>query len=92
MEMIYDVEPTARNLYGGAIGYIGFDGNIDSCIAIRTILIKNQTAYVQAGAGIVANSVPENEWEETRNKAKALIQSIAVAEQLFNAEGVSHHV
>lgn len=92
MELIKEIEPTARNLYGGAIGYIGFDGNIDSCITIRTIYIHNKTAYVQAGAGIVADSIPEKEWEETRNKAKALIKAIDIAEQLFNKKGDRHHV
>lgn len=92
MEIIKEVEPVARNLYGGAIGYIGFDGNIDSCITIRSIFIKNQKAYVQAGAGVVAESIPEHEWEETRNKAKALIKAIGIAEQLFNKKGGTHHV
>lgn len=92
MEIIKEVEPMARNLYGGAIGYIGFDGNIDSCIAIRSIFIKNQKAYIQAGAGIVADSIPEREWEETRNKAKALIKAIEIAEQLFYKKGVGYVV
>lgn len=91
MEMIRDIEPAARGVYGGAIGYIGFDGNIDSCITIRSMLIKDNTAYVQAGAGIVADSVPEKEWQETRNKAKALIKAIEIAKKLFQSEGV-HHV
>lgn len=92
MEIIREVEPMARNLYGGAIGYIGFDGNIDSCIAIRSIFIHNQTAYIQAGAGVVSDSVPEREWEETRNKAKALIKAIEIAEELFQKKGVGHVV
>ncbi len=92
MQIINEIEPMARNLYGGAIGYIGFDGNIDSCITIRSIFIKNNKAYIQAGAGIVEDSIPENEWEETKNKAKALIKAIEVAEQLFNKEGVAFHV
>ncbi|MGG3739336.1 anthranilate synthase component I [Aeribacillus pallidus] len=79
MEIIRELEPTARNLYAGAITYIGFDGNIDSCIAIRTIVVKNGTAYVQAGAGIVSDSKPELEWKETRNKASALIRTITYA-------------
>lgn len=92
MEIIREVEPMARNLYGGAIGYIGFDGNIDSCIAIRSMLIHNQKAYIQAGAGVVNDSIPEREWEETRNKAKALIKAIEIAEQLFQKKGVGQNV
>lgn len=91
MEIIHEIEPTARNLYGGAIGYIGFDGNIDSCITIRSVFIKNQTAYIQAGAGIVADSDPETEWEETINKAKALIKAIEIAENLFS-KGEANYV
>lgn len=83
MQILKELEPTRRCHYAGAIAYLGFDGNIDSCIAIRTMVIKGNKAYVQAGAGIVADSVPENEWEETRNKAKALIKAIAVAEKMF---------
>ncbi|WP_347549850.1 anthranilate synthase component I [Pseudalkalibacillus hwajinpoensis] len=84
MQILNELEPTSRSIYSGAIGYIGFDGNIDSCIAIRTMVIKGGKAYVQAGAGIVADSVPESEWEETRNKASALIKAIQVAESIFD--------
>lgn len=83
MQILQELEPTARNLYAGTIAYIGFDGNIDSCIAIRTAVVKDGYAYVQAGAGIVADSVPELEWKETRNKASALIKAIERAERLF---------
>jgi len=83
MQILKELEPTRRQYYAGAVAYLGFDGNIDSCITIRTMVIKGTKAYVQAGAGIVADSVPENEWEETRNKAKALIKAIAVAEKMF---------
>ncbi|MED0687355.1 anthranilate synthase component I [Anoxybacillus ayderensis] len=83
MQIIQELEPTARNVYAGAIAYIGFDGNIDSCIAIRTAVLKNKVAYVQAGAGVVADSLPELEWKETRNKASALIQAIQLAEHVF---------
>jgi anthranilate synthase component 1 len=69
MQIIQELEPVARNVYAGTVAYIGFDGNIDSCIAIRTAVVKNKTAYVQAGAGIVADSIPEQEWKETINKA-----------------------
>ncbi len=83
MEILKEIEPTRRGVYAGAIGYLGYDGNIDSCIAIRTMVIKNKKAYVQAGAGVVADSIPEKEWEETRNKAKALIKAIQLAETMF---------
>lgn len=85
MEILKELEPTARNIYAGAIGYLGFDGNIDSCIAIRTMVIKEGQAHIQAGAGIVADSIPENEWEETQNKAKALLKAITLAEKMFNS-------
>ncbi len=83
MQILSELEPTARNLYAGTIAYIGFDGNIDSCITIRTAVIKDGIAYVQAGAGIVADSIPEHEWMETVNKASALIQTIQLAEEAF---------
>ncbi|MGG3956293.1 anthranilate synthase component I [Bhargavaea massiliensis] len=83
MQIIQELEPTARNVYAGAIAYIGFDGNIDSCIAIRTAVLKNEVAYVQAGAGVVADSLPALEWKETRNKASALIHAIQLAEYVF---------
>ena len=76
MEIIDELEPTRRGIYGGAIGYISFDGNLDSCITIRTVVFKDGLAYVQAGAGIVADSVPEREYEETVAKAAALIDAI----------------
>ena len=82
MELIDELEKNKRGLYGGTVGYIGFDGNIDTCIAIRTVLFKNKKAYVQAGAGIVADSVPEKEFEETENKALAMINAIKEASQL----------
>ncbi|PSL50498.1 anthranilate synthase component 1 [Salsuginibacillus halophilus] len=83
MEILQELEPTRRGIYAGGIGYFGYDGNIDSCIAIRTVLIKNGTAYVQAGAGVVADSDPAMEYEETVNKAKALFKAIETAEQAF---------
>ncbi|MFC0522077.1 anthranilate synthase component I [Pontibacillus salicampi] len=85
MEILQELEPTARNLYGGGVVYFGFDGNLDSCIAIRTILLKDQVAYIQAGAGVVADSDPEKEWQETVNKASALLQTIEVAEEQFGS-------
>ena len=74
MEIIEELEPCMRGMYGGAIGYFGFDGDMDMCIAIRTMLIHEGMVYMQAGAGIVADSVAENEYEETQNKVRALMQ------------------
>ena len=82
MELIDQLENKRRGLYGGTVGYIGFDGNIDTCIAIRTVLFKNNKAYVQAGAGIVCDSVPEKEFEETQNKSLAMINAIKEASAL----------
>ena len=79
MEIIDELEPTRRGIYGGAIGYLDFSGNLDTCIAIRTMVVKGGTAYVQAGAGIVADSVPEAEFEETVNKAEALLRAVEMA-------------
>lgn len=79
MEIIERLEPTRRGLYGGAIGYFDFTGNIDTCIAIRTALIKDGIAYVQAGAGVVADSDPESENQETINKAAAVLTAINTA-------------
>jgi anthranilate synthase component 1 len=80
MQILAEIEPTRRNIYAGAIGYIDFAGNLDFCIAIRTITIRDGVARVQAGAGIVADSNPAAEYEETRDKAKALLQALAMAE------------
>ena len=82
MEIIESLEPTRRALYGGAIGYFDFTGNIDTCIAIRTALVHNGTAYVQAGAGIVADSDPTAENDETLNKAAAVLGAIAAANEM----------
>ncbi len=81
MEIIEELEPCRRGPYAGALGYFGFSGNMDTCIIIRTILIKDNIAYIQAGAGIVADSEPESEYEETLNKARALIKAIEIAEK-----------
>ncbi len=75
MEIIEELEPGKRGIYGGAAGYFGFDGDMDMCIAIRTMVIHEGKAYLQAGAGIVADSVPEREYEESRNKIRALIKA-----------------
>ncbi|MGZ9586916.1 anthranilate synthase component I [Paenibacillus marinisediminis] len=86
MEIIAELEREARGAYAGAIGYLGFNGNLDTCITIRTIIFKHGKAYVQSGAGIVWDSVPEKEYEETVNKAKALLLSIVMAERIFGKE------
>lgn len=81
MEIINELEPSQRGIYAGAVGYFSFSGNSDTAIAIRTIVIKGGKAYVQAGGGIVADSVPENEYYETLNKAKACLRAIQMAEE-----------
>lgn len=80
MQVLNDLEPCRRGLYGGAVGYLDFAGNLDFCIAIRTITMDGRTARVQAGAGIVADSHPTAEYEETRHKAGALLQALQMAE------------
>ncbi len=75
MEIIDELEPSKRGIYAGAVGYLGFNGDMDVAIAIRTGVIKNYMLYVQAGAGIVADSVPQSEWDETQNKAKAVLRA-----------------
>ncbi|ADG82459.1 anthranilate synthase component I [Thermincola potens] len=80
MEIIEELEPTKRGLYGGAIGYLSFTGNMDTCITIRTILVHRGMVHIQAGAGIVADSDPEREYQETLNKARALIETLAFRE------------
>ncbi|HQR51160.1 MAG TPA: anthranilate synthase component I [Methylophilaceae bacterium] len=79
MEIIDELEPSKRGIYAGAVGYLGFNGDMDVAIAIRTAVIKAGTLYVQAGAGIVADSVPESEWVETQNKARAVIRAAELA-------------
>jgi anthranilate synthase component I len=76
MEIIDELENVKRGPYAGAIGYLSFNGNMDTCITIRTIVFKGQKAYVQSGAGIVADSVPEKEYEETLSKARALLKAL----------------
>lgn len=80
MEIIDELEPHRRGPYGGAVGYIDFAGNMDTCIALRTMVLLGQTAYVQAGAGLVADSVPASEYQETVNKAMSLLRALEVAE------------
>jgi anthranilate synthase component 1 len=79
MQIIEEVEPVRRGIYGGSVLYADFAGNLDSCIAIRTMLVKGRKAYVQAGAGIVADSIPENEYQECLNKTQALVRAVELA-------------
>ncbi len=82
MQIIAEKEPVQRGFYAGALGYFGYDGNVDSCIMLRTSLLKDGEIHIQAGAGIVADSVPESEFQETLNKASALFKAVAVSKQL----------
>ncbi len=79
MEIIEELEPCKRGVYGGCVGYFGYSGNMDMCIAIRTMVIKDARVYIQAGAGIVADSIPEKEFEETENKAKGMLKAVHMA-------------
>jgi anthranilate synthase component 1 len=81
MEIIAELENRRRGVYAGAVGYLDFAGNLDFCITIRTVVIENGRAYVQAGAGIVADSNPAAEYEETRDKARAVIQALELAQR-----------
>ena len=83
MEIIAELERHGRGPYAGAVGYVSFSGNLDTCITIRTVLLKHQRAYVQAGAGIVADSQPAREYRETLNKASAMLQAMDIAEKRF---------
>ena len=83
MQIIDDLEPTRRGPYGGAVGYLDFAGDMDTCIALRTIVWRNGTFDVQAGAGVVADSVPGAEFEETMSKAKAMLKAVQLAEEGF---------
>lgn len=89
MEIIDELEPHRRGPYAGAVGYLDYGGNMDTCIALRTIVIQNDIAYVQAGAGIVADSIPENEYQETLNKARGLLRAIEITENRAGAGGKS---
>lgn len=80
MEIIDELEPHRRGPYAGAVGYVDFNGNMDTCIALRTLVVQGNKAYIQAGAGIVADSVPANEWQETLNKARGLLKAVAMAQ------------
>ncbi len=91
MEIIDELEPSKRGIYAGAVGYLGFNGDMDVAIAIRTAVIKNKKLYVQAGAGIVADSVPQSEWEETQNKAKAVIRAAELVLAGLDSRLATHH-
>lgn len=86
IEIIQKLEPTSRGIYAGAVGYFDYAGNMDTCIAIRTLVLENGVAKIQAGAGIVADSVPELEYQETINKAKMLLTAIEIAEVTTSGE------
>lgn len=88
MEIIEELEPTRREFYGGAVGYLGFNGNMDTCITIRTVLFQDNQAHLQVGAGIVADSEPEKEYEESMNKAEAMLTALARA---GGGSSVNHH-
>jgi len=83
MEIIDELETVRRGPYAGAVGYFSFNGNLDSCITIRTVVVKGDTAYIQAGAGIVADSIPKNEYRETLNKARGMLKAIEMAQEGF---------
>jgi anthranilate synthase component 1 len=83
MEIIEELEPARRGPYAGAVGYFGYSGNMDTCITIRTIVVKDGMVHVQAGAGIVADSVPESEYRETVNKAMGMMEAVSMAEKFF---------
>ena len=89
MEIIDELEPVGRGPYAGAVGYLGFSGNMDTAITIRTIVVSGDRAYIQAGAGIVADSVPEREYVETVNKAKALVRAVERVGRTYSRERVT---
>jgi anthranilate synthase component 1 len=82
MEIIAELEGTQRGIYAGCVGHVGFNGDLDTCISLRTMLVKDGVAYVQAGGGVVADSVPASEYQESCNKAAALLRAIEVAEEM----------
>jgi anthranilate synthase component 1 len=86
MEIIDELEPVKRGIYSGAVGYIGWTGNLDTAIAIRTAVIKDGKLHIQAGAGIVYDSVPQSEWDETMNKGRAVFRAVAMAEAGLEGE------
>ncbi len=90
MEIIDELEPVKRGIYSGAVGYIDWNGNMDTAIAIRTAVIKDQVLYLQAGAGIVYDSIPENEWDETMNKGRAVFRAATLAAKGLDEDGPEH--
>jgi anthranilate synthase component 1 len=80
MEIIDELEPVKRGVYSGAVGYLGFNGDMDVAIALRTAVVKDGMLHVQAGGGVVADSVPQAEWQETQSKARALLRAAEMAE------------
>jgi anthranilate synthase component 1 len=86
MEIIDELEPVKRGIYAGAVGYVAWSGNLDTAIAIRTAVIKEGHLYIQAGAGIVYDSVPSSEWDETMNKARAVFRAVTMAEAGLEGE------
>jgi anthranilate synthase component 1 len=89
MEIIDELEPVKRGVYSGAVGYLGWNGNMDTAIAIRTAVIKDGQLHIQAGAGVVADSLPELEWKETMNKGRAVFRAVALAEAGLDSAGAS---
>jgi anthranilate synthase component 1 len=87
MEIIDELEPVKRGIYAGAVGYIGWNGNMDTAIAIRTAVIKDETLNIQVGAGIVYDSVPSREWDETMNKGRAVFRAVTMAQGGLKACG-----
>jgi len=87
MQIIDEFETVKRGPYAGAVGYFDFSGNMDTCITLRTIILTSERAIVQAGGGLVADSVPANEYQETLNKARGLLKAIEVASKGFRSNG-----
>jgi anthranilate synthase component 1 len=91
MEIIEELEPERRGPYAGAVGYFGFSGNMDTCIVIRTIVMQGDHVFLQAGAGIVADSDPAREYEETNSKLRALSQALTMAERAQSTDKGGDH-
>ena len=89
MEISDELEPSKRGIYAGAVGYLGFNGDMDLAIAIRTGVIKDNMLYSQAGAGNVADSIPDNEWIETQNKARAVLRAAEIVQAGLDTEGIA---
>jgi anthranilate synthase component 1 len=87
LEIIDELEPVKRGIYGGAVGYLAWNGNMDTAIAIRTAVVKDGKLYIQAGGGVVADSIARLEWKESMNKARAIFQAAAMAEARLRNPG-----